>query len=69
VLAALRDAARDGRPALLVMHGGSIRLVRCFLDGRGIVAFHETKTSNGGVDEVQADGLADRITAFLAGRA
>ena len=69
VLAALRDAARDGRPALLVTHGGSIRLVRCFLDGRGIAAFHETKTSNGGVDEVEADGLVERITAFLAGRA
>ena len=69
MLAALRDAARDGRPALLVTHGGSIRLVRCFLDGRGIAAFHETKTSNGGVDEVEADGFVERITAFLAGRA
>ena len=41
VLASLRDVARDGRPALLVTHGGSIRLVRCFLRGRGIVAFHD----------------------------
>jgi broad specificity phosphatase PhoE len=69
VLAALRDAARDGRPALLVTHGGSIRLVRCFLEGRGIAAFHETKPSNAGVDEIEAAGLAERITAFLAGRA
>ncbi len=69
VLAALRDAACDGRPALLVTHGGSIRLVRCFLEGRGVAAFHETRTSNGGVDEIEAAGLAARITAFLAGRA
>jgi broad specificity phosphatase PhoE len=69
VLAALRDAARDGRPTLVVTHGGSIGLVRCFLDGRGIAAYHETRTSNGGVDEVETDGLAERITAFLAGRA
>jgi len=68
VLSALRDAARDGRPALLVTHGGSIRLVRCFLEGRGLAAFHETRTSNGGVDEIEAAGLAERITAFLAGR-
>jgi len=67
VLAALRDVARDGRPALLVTHGGSIRLVRCFLDGRGIAAFHETGTSNGGVDEIKPAGLAERITTFLAG--
>jgi len=67
VLAALRDAARDGRPALLVTHGGSIRLARCFLEGRGIAAFHETKTTNGGVDEIETAGLAARITAFLGG--
>jgi broad specificity phosphatase PhoE len=69
VLAALRDVVRDGRPALLVAHGGSIRLVRCFLEGRGIEAFHETKTANGGVDEIDAAGLAERISAFLGGRA
>lgn len=33
------------------VHGGSIRLVRCFLEDRGIA------------------GLAERSTAFLAGRA
>ena len=67
VLAALRDVARDGRPALLVTHGGSIRLTRCFLDGRGVAAFHDTKTVNSVVDEVSATGLETRITAFLAG--
>jgi len=66
VLAALRDAARDERPALLVTHGGSIRLVRCYLEGRGITAFHEMRTNNGGVDEIAAAGLAERIGAFLA---
>jgi broad specificity phosphatase PhoE len=67
VLAALRDVARDGRPALLVTHGGSIRLTRCFLDGRGVAAFHDTKTVNSVVDEIPTDGLEARITAFLAG--
>ena len=66
VLASLRDVARDGRRALLVTHGGSIRLVRCFLEGRGIVAFHETQTANGGLDEIHTDGLAERIGALLA---
>ena len=67
VLAALRDVARDGRPALLVTHGGSIRLTRCFLGGRGVAAFHDTKTVNAVVDEVSAEGLEARVTAFLAG--
>jgi len=67
VLAALRDAARRGRPALLVTHGGSIRVARCFLDGRDLAAFHDMGTSNGGVDEIPAEGLAVRIGAFLAG--
>jgi len=43
--------------------------VRCFLEGSGIAAFHETKPSNGGVDEIEAAGLAERVTVFLAGRA
>ncbi|HZL65431.1 MAG TPA: histidine phosphatase family protein [Thermoleophilia bacterium] len=68
VLAALRDVARDGRPALLVTHGGSIRLTRCFLDGRGVAAFHDTKTVNAVVDEIPAEGLEARIGAFLEGR-
>jgi broad specificity phosphatase PhoE len=65
VLAALRDVARDGRSTLLVTHGGSIRLIRCFLDGRGLAAFHDSSTSNDGVDEVPAQGLAERIGAAL----
>ena len=68
VLAVLRDVARDGRPALLVTHGGSIRLTRCFFGGRGVAAFHDTKTVNAVVDEVSAEGLEARITAFLEGR-
>jgi broad specificity phosphatase PhoE len=66
VLACLRDCALDGRAALLVTHGGSIRLTRCFVDGRGIRAFHATTTVNGGVDEVATDGLAERIAVFLS---
>jgi broad specificity phosphatase PhoE len=66
VLACLRDCALDGRPALLVTHGGSIRLARCFLGGRGIDRFHTTETVNGGVDDVDTTGLAERIGAYLA---
>jgi len=71
VLACLRDCALDGRTALLVTHGGSMRLARCFLAGRGIDAFHATETANGCVDEVDTDGLAARIDAHLglAGKA
>ena len=65
MLACLRDCALDGRTALLVTHGGSIRLTRCFLEGHGIDAFHATRTANGGVDEVRTDGLAARIDAYL----
>ena len=65
VLACLRDCARDGRSALLVSHGGTIRLTRCFIDGQGIDAFHATKTANGDVDEVATGGLEERITRVL----
>jgi broad specificity phosphatase PhoE len=65
VLACLRDCALDGRTALLVTHGGSIRLARCFLEGHGIDALHATRTANGGVDEIPSEGLAERITAWL----
>jgi probable phosphoglycerate mutase len=68
VLACLRDCALDGRAALLVSHGGSIRLTRCFLSGHGIERFHATETINGGVDEIDTGGLAERIDAHLAGR-
>jgi broad specificity phosphatase PhoE len=69
VLACLRDCALDGRTALLVTHGGSIRLARCFLEGRGIDAFHTTRTANGGVDEIETEGLAGRVDAYLGARA
>ena len=68
VLACLRDCALDGRTALLITHGGSIRLARCFLGGHGIDQFHATQTVNGGVDEVDTAGLAERVDAYLAGR-
>lgn len=68
VLAALRDAALDGRTVLAVTHGGAVRLVRCFLDRRGLEAFHESPAENGGVHEVVGPGLVRRIDAHL-GRA
>jgi len=68
VLACMRDCAADGRTTLLVTHGGSIRVARCFLEGRGIEAFHETRAAGGGVDEVATAGLATRIGRFLAGK-
>ena len=66
VLAALRDVARDGRAALVVTHGGGIRLVRAFLSGRGVAGAHDSATRNGDLDEVAADGLAERIAEALA---
>jgi probable phosphoglycerate mutase len=65
VLACLRDCALDGRTALLVTHGGSIRLTRCFLEGHGMDAFHTTKTANCSLDEIATEGLAARIDAYL----
>ena len=65
VLAVVRDAALDGRTALLVTHGGSIRAARCFLSGEGLDAFHHTTAHNGAVDEVPVEGLVARIEAFL----
>jgi len=69
VLACLRDVALDGRQTLLVTHGGSIRLVRCFLEGRSIATFHQDSTHNGGVEELPVAGLAQRIGTFLPGNA
>ena len=69
VLAALRDVARDGRATLVVTHGGSIRLVRCFLDGRGLAAFHDSSHADGGVDELPFAGLTERIGEALAASA
>jgi broad specificity phosphatase PhoE len=68
VLAAVRDAAMDERTTLLVTHGGSIRVLRCFLSGKGLAAFHDMRTHNGDVDEVPVDGLVQRIDAFLNAR-
>jgi probable phosphoglycerate mutase len=65
VLEAVRDAALTGRVALLVTHGGSIRLVRAFLEGKGIEAFHDVKTPNGAAFELDEPGLAARIDRFL----
>ncbi|RPI30510.1 MAG: histidine phosphatase family protein [Actinomycetota bacterium] len=65
VLAALRDVALDGRTTLVVTHGGAIRLVRCFLDRRGIEAFHELAADNGGIDEVLGPGLVERVGIAL----
>jgi broad specificity phosphatase PhoE len=65
VLACLRDCALDGRTALLVTHGGSMRLARSFLQGRGVEAFHATETANGDLDEIATADLAARIDAHL----
>ena len=66
VLAAVRDAAAEGRAAVLVTHGGSIRLLRVFLDGCGIEHFHDIAVANSDVLEVATAGLVERIDAFLA---
>ena len=47
VLAALSDVrAADRLPALVVCHGGSIRVALCARDGRGLDAFHEFHVPN-----------------------
>jgi broad specificity phosphatase PhoE len=66
VLAALLDAARRATTALLVTHGGSIRLARCFLEGAGIEGFHEMATANGGVFAI-GDVEVGRIAAHVDG--
>jgi broad specificity phosphatase PhoE len=65
VLRALGDAARTGRVALLVTHGGSMRLVGCFLEDRGIDAFHHVAIPEGGLLTLDDDDLAEHIDAFL----
>jgi len=46
-LAALEDVRAAGPlPALVVAHGGSIRVVRCHEDPRGLDAFHEWDVPN-----------------------
>jgi broad specificity phosphatase PhoE len=66
VLAAVRDVATEGRTALVVTHGGSIRLLRAFLDGAGVRGFHTMKVAKSDLLEVPCEGLAARIDAFLA---
>ncbi len=65
MLAAVRDVAAEGRTALVVTHGGSIRLLRAFLDGAGVRGFHQMKVPNGDLLQVPCEGLAARIDAFL----
>lgn len=47
VLASLQDIRRSGElPALAICHGGSIRVVLCTADPRGLAAFHTFKVPN-----------------------
>ena len=47
VAACVEDARAAGElPALLVCHGGSIRVMLCLSDPRGLDAFHEFKVPN-----------------------
>jgi broad specificity phosphatase PhoE len=47
VSAALEDVRRTGQlPALVVCHGGSIRVILCQRDPRGLAAFHDFKLPN-----------------------
>ena len=47
VSAALTDVERAGElPALIVCHGGSIRVILCSRDPRGLDAFHEFEIPN-----------------------
>jgi broad specificity phosphatase PhoE len=53
VSAALDDIADQGElPALVVCHGGSIRVVLCLFDPRGLDAFHEFDVPNVGLAEL-----------------
>ena len=53
VSAALDDIRAAGPlPALVVCHGGSIRVMLCLRDPRGLDAFHDFKTPNAGVFRV-----------------
>ncbi len=47
VSAAVQDIRREGElPALAVCHGGSIRVMLCARDPRGLAAFHEFEVPN-----------------------
>jgi broad specificity phosphatase PhoE len=48
VIAALADIAETGPlPALVVCHGGTIRVALCHADSRGLDAFHDPDVPNG----------------------
>ncbi len=50
VIAALQDIHAAGPlPALVVCHGGSIRVMLCASDPRGLAAFHDFEVPNAGV--------------------
>jgi broad specificity phosphatase PhoE len=47
VIAALEDIERGGElPALALCHGGSMRVILCSRDPRGLAAFHEFEVAN-----------------------
>jgi broad specificity phosphatase PhoE len=53
VSACVDDARSAGAlPALVVCHGGSIRVMLCLSDPRGLDAFHDFRTPNAAVFEV-----------------
>jgi broad specificity phosphatase PhoE len=53
VMATLDDVERQGElPALVVCHGGSIRVMLCLGDPRGLDAFHEFEVPNVGLVEL-----------------
>jgi probable phosphoglycerate mutase len=53
VLASLREIPASGElPALVVCHGGSIRVMLCSRDPRGLEAFHDFKVPNTAVVEL-----------------
>lgn len=49
VVAALDDVRRDGLPALIACHGGTIRVALCHARGVGLEAFHDWDVPNGTV--------------------
>ena len=53
VLASLRDVrAQSPLPSLVVCHGGSIRVILCLADPRGLDAFHTFEVPNTTVVEL-----------------
>jgi broad specificity phosphatase PhoE len=53
VTASVEDVRRAGDlPALVICHGGSIRVMLCRSDPRGLAAFHDFKIPNVAVVEL-----------------